>query len=58
MKPKMLTAHISKYIISAEKNSYFQFCTEPLATGYYLKANVLSYYNAQKFWIYTTDHKI
>lgn len=43
----MLTAHISKYSISADWDSCFQLCIEPLTTGYYLKAKLLSYYIAR-----------
>lgn len=43
----MLTAHISKHTIPADWDSCVQLCTEPLTTGYYLKAKVLSYYIAR-----------
>lgn len=42
----MLTVHISKHTTSADWDNGFQFCTEALATGYYLKAKVLFYYKA------------
>lgn len=41
----MLTVHISKHIISADGDSCLKLY-RAIATGYYLKADVLSYYNA------------